>query len=243
MTTQPTQSPPDDARWLVASRNTEVTLIAFAAACLAAAALSVLGSIALTGHWRAFDEWMVLAFRSAANPGIPVGSRSTQIAVRDLTALGGTLPLTALVAIVASYLYLKSHVRTAATVIASSLLGVAVSQVLKTLVDRGRPDIVPQLVQEVSGSFPSGHAMMSALVYLTLGAMIARLEDTKSVRIFVMCVAMALPVAIGVSRVYLGVHWPTDVAAGWCLGALWVVAVSRILDAVVRREQRAQPVL
>ncbi len=234
MSKQKLQKPLDDARWLIASRSAELTLIAFAATCLGAAALSLLGSAAVAGHWRAFDEWMVLAFRSAADPGVPIGSRATLIAVRDITALGGTLPLILLVAIVAIYLLLNGHRRTAFTVVASSLLGVIVSQLIKALIDRGRPDIVPQLVNEVSGSFPSGHAMMSAIIYLTLGTMIARLEDDRTVRIFIMGTAIALPVAIGLSRVYLGVHWPTDVLGGWCLGALWVLAVSRLLDRVVQ---------
>lgn len=223
----------DDARWLIASRNAELTLIGFAAVCIGAAVLSLLGSIIISGKWRAFDEWMVLAFRSAADPAVPIGSRAILIAVRDVTALGGVLPLVVLVAIVAIYLMLKGHRRTATAVVASSLLGVIVSELIKTFIDRGRPDIVPQLVNEVSGSFPSGHAMMSALIYLTLGTMLARLEDERKVRVFIMGAAIALPVAIGVSRIYLGVHWPTDVLGGWCLGALWVLAVSRVLDRVV----------
>lgn len=229
---------PDDRRWLVASRSAELTLLGFAAVCVGAALMSLIASIVITGRWRAFDEWMVLAFRSAADSSVPIGSRSTLIAVRDITALGGTLPLVLLVAIVAIYLLLKGHRRTAGAVIASSLLGVIVSQLLKSFIDRGRPDIVPQLVNEVSGSFPSGHAMMSAIIYLTLGTMIARLEDERKVRVFIMGAAIALPVAIGVSRVYLGVHWPTDVLGGWCLGALWVVAVSRVLDSVVQGQNK-----
>lgn len=235
MTNQTPQKPLDDRRWLVASRSTERALVVFAGVCIGVTILSFLASILVAGHWRAFDEWMVKAFRSAADLSVPVGSRSTQIAVRDMTALGGTLPLVMLVSVVAIFLFLKNHQRTAAAVVASSALGVLASQLLKSLIDRGRPDVVPQLVNEVSGSFPSGHAMMSAIIYLTLGSMLARLEVERSVRIFIMGVAIALPVAIGLSRVYLGVHWPSDVAGGWCLGALWVLGVSRILDAIVHR--------
>lgn len=198
-------------------------------------AASFLASLALTGHWRAFDEWMVRAFRIAGDLATPVGSRSVQIAVRDATALGGTMPLIALITVVAIYLFLKQHTRTALAVVGSTLLGVIASQILKAVIDRGRPDIVPQLVPEISGSFPSGHAMMSAIVYLTLGTMLARLEQEKVVRRFILGVAIALTVTVGLSRVYLGVHWPSDVLGGWALGALWVVAVSQILDWAVKR--------
>ena len=198
-------------------------------------AATFLLSLTLAGHWRAFDEWMVRAFRTAGDLATPVGSRAVQIAVRDATALGGTMPLIVLIAVVAIYLLLKQHTRTAIAVVASTLLGVIASQILKAVIDRGRPDIVPQLVPEVSGSFPSGHAMMSAIVYLTLGTMLARLEPEKTVRRFILGVAMALTVTIGLSRVYIGVHWPSDVLGGWALGALWVLAVSHILDWAVKR--------
>ena len=229
------QDTPTLTSWLIVSQRVERALLAFAGSCAALLALTTGLSALGAGSWRAFDEWLLRAFRTAADPAIPIGSRSVQIAVRDMTALGGTLPLVVLVAIVAIYLMLKGHWRTGGAVVASAALGVLASQVLKFLVDRGRPDIVPQLVPEVSGSFPSGHAMMSAIVYLTLGAMLARLEPVRIVRRFVIATAMAIAVSVGLSRVYLGVHWPSDVIGGWCLGALWVIAVSRTLDAAIRR--------
>lgn len=223
------------ASWLSASRSVERALIGFAVACFATMIVSMIASLLTRGHWRAFDEWLLRAFRTAADPAMPIGSRAAQIAVRDATALGGTLPLVLLVAIVATYLLLKRHWRTAVAVVASALLGVFASEVLKALVDRGRPDIVPQLVPEVSGSFPSGHAMMSAIVYLTLGTMLARLETDRYVRQFVIGTAIALTVMVGMSRIYLGVHWPSDVMGGWMLGALWVFGASCFLDAAVMR--------
>lgn len=219
----------------MASRGVRHTLVVFAAACASLLATNFLLSLVLAGHWRAFDEWMVRAFRTGGDFAAPIGSRAIQIAVRDATALGGTLPLIVLISVVALYLYLKQHTRTALAVVASTLLGVIVSQILKAVIDRGRPEIVPQLVPEVSGSFPSGHAMMSAIVYLTLGTMLARLEPEKVVRRYIVGVAMVLTITVGLSRVYLGVHWPSDVLGGWALGALWVVAVSQILDWAVKR--------
>lgn len=225
--------------WRVASRSVQRVLAIFAGCCAVAMIASVLLSELSSGHWRAFDEWFLRAFRTMADPATPIGSRAVQIAVRDATALGGTLPLVLLVVIVATYLLLKGHMRTAGAIVASALLGVFASEIVKSLVGRGRPDIVPHLVPEVSGSFPSGHAMMSAIVYLTLGTMLARLETDRNVRRYIVGTAIALTIMVGVSRVYLGVHWPSDVMAGWTLGALWVIGVSRFLDAAVRESGQA----
>lgn len=222
------------ASWLVASRNVERALLGFAACAFALIVVSVSAGILFTGHWRGIDEWLLRALRTA-DVAEPIGSRVVQIGIRDLTALGGTYPLLLLIAIVAIYLLLKRHVRTAMAVVGSTLLGVIASQILKAAIGRGRPEIVPMLVPEVSGSFPSGHAMLSAIVYLTLGSMLARLEAERRVRQFLIGTAILLTVVIGFSRIYLGVHWPSDVLGGWMLGALWVVGVSRILSAAVRR--------
>ncbi|MDX2202728.1 MAG: phosphatase PAP2 family protein [Hyphomicrobiaceae bacterium] len=221
--------------WLVASRNVERALIAFAAASLAVMLVSALLSVLLRQHPLAFDAWLLRAFRTSADLAVPVGSRALQIAIRDITALGGVLVLALLVAIVAVFLMLKRHWHTAVAVVASAALGVLASQLLKALVGRSRPDVVPQLVPELSGSFPSGHAMMSVIVYLTLGTMLARLEDDRAVRRFLIGTAIAITIAVGMSRIYLGVHWPSDVLGGWSLGALWVLGVSRLLDAAATR--------
>jgi undecaprenyl-diphosphatase len=104
------------------------------------------------------------------------------------------------------------------------LLAQVSSRLLKNLYDRPRPDLAPHMVEVYSASFPSGHSMLSAATYLTLAALIAHLEVKRRAKVLVFVVALLLMAAIGFSRVYLGVHWPSDVAGGWCAGAACALA-------------------
>jgi undecaprenyl-diphosphatase len=97
------------------------------------------------------------------------------------------------------------------------------SRLLKAGVDRPRPELVSHLMQETSLSFPSGHAMISALAYLTLGALVSRVVRGRTAKIYVLCLAVFIALLVGVSRIYLGVHWPSDVLAGWCAGFAWAM--------------------
>jgi undecaprenyl-diphosphatase len=109
------------------------------------------------------------------------------------------------------------------------------SSILKLGTDRPRPDLVAHLVEVHTASFPSGHAMLSAVVYLTLGGLLSRVERPWRIKIHLLSVAVILTLLIGVSRVYLGVHWPTDVLAGWCAGATWAMLCWRVALALQRR--------
>jgi undecaprenyl-diphosphatase len=99
--------------------------------------------------------------------------------------------------------------------------GMIVSTLLKFGFERPRPDLVPHATQVYTASFPSGHAMLSAVVFLTLGALLARVHKPRRVKLFFLSLAVVLTMLVGCSRVYLGVHWPSDVLAGWCVGAAW----------------------
>ena len=139
----------------------------------------------------------------------------------DMTALGDPPMLTMMVLLVAGYLVAARHRRLAVMVVASTGLGAMTGTLLKQVFARARPDVVTHLVEVRSLSFPSGHAMQSAVIYLTLAALIGRSERRHAERIYVLGAAIGLVVLIGTSRLYLGVHWPTDVLAGWTIGAAW----------------------
>lgn len=183
------------------------------------------------------DRTLMLAFRNPADVSDPLGPSWFEETVTEITSLGGYPILVALIAAVAGYLLVVRKYGPALFVVLSTGLGTAVSQLLKVLYERPRPDLVEHLDVIHTASFPSGHATMSAIVYLTLAALIVRLVEKTSVRVYVMSVAVLVAVAVGLSRIYLGVHWPSDVAAGWALGAAWA-SLSWLAVSVLRTWRR-----
>jgi undecaprenyl-diphosphatase len=197
-------------------------------AALAVAAGGILGFIALAdevreGEIRNFDSSILLALRNPADHADPVGPQWLEIAMRDLTSLGSVSVLTFMVAAALGYLLLIRKRGAALLVLVSIGGGTALSSLLKLGFDRPRPDLVAHLVDIHTLSFPSGHAMLSAVTYLTLGALLARVDGHRAVKFYILGVAVALTLVVGISRVYLGVHWPSDVLAGWCAGAAWAM--------------------
>jgi undecaprenyl-diphosphatase len=186
------------------------------------------------GDTRAFDEIVLLAFRNPNNPAYPIGPAWLQIMFRDITPLGGYAVVILISLAVIGYLLMDGKRGAALWVLVSVSGGAALSNLLKFAIERPRPDLVARLVEVNTTSFPSGHATLAAVTYLTLGALLSRVEAQRRVKIYVLTVAVALTVLIGVSRIYLGVHWPTDVLAGWCVGAAWAMVCWRIAVALQR---------
>jgi undecaprenyl-diphosphatase len=142
---------------------------------------------------------------------------------------------------VIGYLLLAGKRNAAIAVFVAVAGGQILSTLLKLGFDRVRPDLVPHGSFVYTSSFPSGHSMMAAITYLTLGAMLARVQATIRIKIYLLTVAVFLTVLVGVSRVYLGVHWPTDVAAGWAVGAAWALLCSLVMRRLQRRGKVEPP--
>jgi undecaprenyl-diphosphatase len=160
---------------------------------------------------------------------------------RDFTALGGVAVLTLMTLAVIGYLLLAGKRNAAIAVLAAVAGGLILSSLLKLGFHRARPDLVPHGSVVYTASFPSGHSMMAAITYLTLGALLARVEATIAMKIYLLTLAVCLTVLVGVSRVYLGVHWPTDVAAGWAVGAAWALLCSLVMRRLQRRGKVEPP--
>ncbi|MCW8087419.1 phosphatase PAP2 family protein [Roseococcus sp. MDT2-1-1] len=194
-----------------------------------------LADAVLAGETAAIDRALLLALRSPTNPANPLGPPWLAEMGRDVTALGGVAVLTLLTFLVAAFMALRRLWHAAWLLLAAVSSGILVSMALKGAFERARPDLVPHGSYVSSASFPSGHSMMAAVVYLTLGALLARVEPDRSVKAFVLSAAVLLALLVGVSRVYLGVHWPTDVLAGWTVGAGWALLFWLIARALQRR--------
>jgi undecaprenyl-diphosphatase len=195
----------------------------------------------LEGESLAFDRRIILAFRQAGNTSAPIGPPWLQELARDITSLGSFAVLGIVVSAVVGYLLLI-HERAATWLVLVSVLGgVALNNLLKLSFARPRPDLVAPVVRVFTSSFPSGHAALSAITYLTLGALLARTHPSRRIRVYFMSVAVTLTLLVGISRIYLGVHYPTDVLAGWCIGAAWALACWTLVTRLQRRGSAEPP--
>lgn len=177
----------------------------------------------LEGDTMTIDERLLRALRNPADTSDPLGPLWVEELGRDITALGGVGILTLLTFAAAGYLSLRGKHRTALFTLLAIGSGVLLSFLLKEGFDRPRPDLVPHEAGVYTASFPSGHSMMAAVTYLTLALLIARTQSRKRVKFYLLVLALLVTIAIGISRVYVGVHWPTDVLAGWTAGGVWAL--------------------
>jgi undecaprenyl-diphosphatase len=226
-------------RWI--GKHELGSIVAMFVVAFGGLAFAELASEVSEGDSASVDQALLLAMRNPTDLSDPIGPRWVEEAGRDFTALGGRAVLTLLTVAVAGYLLLLRKSR-AALFVVGSILGAAILQsVLKSMFARPRPDLVPHLAFVESPSFPSGHSMLSAAAYLTLGALLARMQTSRIVKAYMLLCALALAVIVGVSRVYIGVHWPTDVLAGWAAGAVWAALCWVAARALQRRGEIEPP--
>lgn len=206
-----------------AGRIEKNVLLALGVAVLSVWSFVELADEVTSGETGRLDRNVLLAFRSAGDPSDPIGPRWFEEVMRDITALGGTSVLTLITIAVVGFLILDGKRHAAVVVLVSIGTGLLLSQLLKIGFDRPRPDLVPHGATVYTASFPSGHATMAAVVYLTLGVLLARTQARRAIRVYILTTVVVLTLLVGISRVYLGVHWPTDVLAGWALGTAWAL--------------------
>jgi undecaprenyl-diphosphatase len=168
------------------------------------------------GKTSTFDRQVILAFRTSTDPSVLIGPEWLPEAARDATSLGSIVVVGIITLAVAGYLLLAGKPAVAWLMLIVVAGGIAVSDLLK-------------FARVFTTSFPSGHATLSAITYLTIGTILARSQPSFAVSLYFMSLAAFLTVVIGVSRIYLGVHYPTDVLAGWCIGAAWALGCWTIM--------------
>ncbi|MDP4575411.1 phosphatase PAP2 family protein [Qipengyuania sp. G39] len=190
---------------------------------------------------QAFDIAFLKSLRIPGDLATPIGPSWLLDSMRDITALGGVTVLTLVSALAIAFLLMRGRVKQALYTALATGGGAVMGKLLKSLFARERPEVVPHLVEVTSLSFPSGHSMNSAIVYLTLAVMISRSFDERRARIFTIGTAALLVLAIGFSRLYLGVHYPTDVLGGWTVGASWALAMGLIATRLQERHQIEEP--
>ena len=198
-------------------------LLVFLISAVLAFGLGKLAGEVLEGDSFALDRLILQSLRVTTDPALPIAPSWFTTAMMDFTALGGVTVLTLVTLFAAGYLLALHEGRMAVFVTASVALGAGATTILKQLFSRVRPELVPHLVPVDTASFPSGHAMNSALVYLTLAMLVARTQQDRALSVYLVGSAVVTTLIVGVSRVYLGVHWPSDVVAGWGVGGLWAV--------------------
>jgi undecaprenyl-diphosphatase len=177
----------------------------------------------VAGRTEDLDRQFLLAMREADDVSDPVGPRWFEEACRDITALGGVTVLSLLTVTVTAFFWLAGMHR-GAVYVAFAVIGALVfNSALKAAFDRPRPDLVPHGSVVYHASFPSGHSMLAATVYLTLGMVASRFVPRQRLKVLLIGMAFLVTGLVGASRVYLGVHWPTDVVAGWAVGVAWAL--------------------
>lgn len=214
----------DFPRLLAAGRREVAAVTALLVAALGAMAFLAIADEVAEGETHALDLAVLRALRVAGEPRTLVGPDWLHVAAVDVTALGSVAVLSLIILLAFALLASLRRWGEGLLLLGGAVGGVGISQGLKAVFGRERPDMAYRAVEAANASFPSGHAMLSAVVFLTLGVLAARFADRRRVKVLAMSAAVLLSLLVGASRVYLGVHWASDVLAGWCMGAAWAMA-------------------
>lgn len=207
--------------------------------------LFVFGFVALDVATRkpsSFDHYIIFALRKSAKRPLPIGPPWLQEAARDMTSLGSITVLLMITFAVVGYLFLANKPGVAWLMLIAVLGGLALNNLLKFVFARPRPDIVSHAPRVFTTSFPSGHATLSAITYLTIAALLARAYPSPILDLYFILLAALLTVLIGVSRIYLGVHFPTDILGGWCIGTAWAIGCW-VLMAWLQQRGQIEPLI
>lgn len=191
-----------------------------------AAGLFIFISIAnevVEGETQHFDNYILKSLRESNNVSRPVFPDWVTTAMKDITSLGSSTIIVLFTIIVTGYLLLQKKFYWLWLVLIATIGGALLVWGLKEFIGRTRPTVVTHLLEEKSLSFPSGHSMMSAIVYLTQATLLSKIEKNRRAKIYIISVALVLTLLIGISRIYIGVHYPTDVFAGWVAGISWAL--------------------
>jgi len=227
--------------WLRLRLNELGPLLSLAAFGFFAWAFMELAGDVREGDTHALDSRLLLALRDPSNLANPLGPPWLEEAARDITGLGGYAILTIVTGVTWVYLMMAGKRGAALLVLVAVIGGTLLSSGLKLGFERPRPDLVPHAARVYTASFPSGHAMLSAVTFLTLGALLARVQERRRMRALFMGLAITMTLLVGASRVYLGVHWPSDVLAGWSVGAAWASLCWFVALQLQRRGQVEDP--
>lgn len=208
--------------WLRA--NTDLVMLVVMAVIVVTSWLAIeLADEVLEGTTQRYDEWVLRLLRTPGDMTNPIGPAWFEDMWRDVTALGSATVLTLVTVAWAGYLLMRQQYGILVLLAVATIGGQLVSLLLKGLVDRPRPAFDSGAGYVATSSFPSGHSMLSAVVYLTIGALMARASSRYRDKVYFLTTAMLVTLLVGFSRVYLGVHYPTDVLAGWSIGLIWAL--------------------
>jgi undecaprenyl-diphosphatase len=197
----------------------------------------VISEAVVVGSTQSFDEWILTSLRNSEDIGLPKGPLWLKEVMIDITALGGGTVIFLITTGVVLFLMLKKEYQSMWFVLAATIGGTLLSFGLKELIGRERPTVVIHFMKVTSQSFPSGHSMMSAVVYLTQASLLARIEPVRKLKIYLVSAALFLTFIIGCSRIYLGVHYPTDVIGGWAVGAAWASFCWMVARSIQKRSR------